>query len=137
MWFLRHYFSPLLSSYELTSPFRKQYMSAIKKPWNEVRKWVPYDQTAKFVAVFRGASWCSRLVIPKSGSRTIAALTAFRVCSISLAWDWRNFITSTRIIFTRKQKFSCRKIVFLKISHYKIWKELTSITASRGPSRIQ
>lgn len=77
MWYL--VLAYLNWKYELTSPFKKQYIRAMKKPWNEVKKCVVYDQSANSKADFSsGASYMwSKFVIPNSGKRKTAARTAF------------------------------------------------------------
>lgn len=45
-------------------------------------------------------------VMPKRGSNTTAALTAFRTCSTSLVRLCRSFTTKTRMMLRRKIKFS-------------------------------
>lgn len=124
-----------------TSPFRKQYIIAIKNPWNDVRKCVIYDHIANTRAErSNGASvMLSKFVIPNNGNRTTAALTAFLTCSISDVWLWRNLTTRTLMIFSRNMKFNCNYegMFFIELFILKQYLRLTKITVNLGPSRIQ
>ena len=63
--------------FTLTSPLRKQYRRAMKKPWNDMKKCAVYDHMPNSRGPGGGSTIDRKFVMPSNGSNTMAAFTAF------------------------------------------------------------